>query len=225
MSITVLADVIMPSSIVAAGIRGKNRRSNVRVISNSGQMQINVNWSRTLREYELGVVPLSPQQWAQIEALHEVTEGGAYGLLLQDPKDYQVAAGSGLLWGLKDGANTGVVGKGVLDLNTYNLMKRYTVTGTSRSKDRFITRPHTVTHIFLNGTPLTGSDYTLNTATGVVTFVGLSLVATDTLTWSGTFYVPVHFVDDFIDWDMVLSGDFDARLIAGPNVAFEEVRE
>jgi len=225
MTITVLADVIMPSSIVAAGIRGKNRRNNVRVISNSGQMQINVNWSRTLREYELGVVPLSPQQWAQIEALHEVTEGGAYGLLIQDPKDFQVESTAGLLWGLSGGVNTGVVGKGVLGLNSYNLMKRYVVTGTSRSKDRFITRPHTITNILLNDVPLTGAQYTLDTTTGVVTLVGLSTVATDSLTWSGTFYVPVHFVDDFIDWDLVLSGDFNARLIAGPNVAFEEIRE
>lgn len=225
MTITVLSDVIMPSSIVAAGIRGKNKRSNVRVMSNSGQMQINVNWSRTLREYELGIVPLTPQQWGQIEALHEVTEGGAYGLLLQDPKDYIVEPGAGLLYGLSGGVNVGVVGMGVVDLESYSLIKRYVVTGTSRFKDRFITRPQTVTQILLNDTPLSGAEYTLDTTTGVVTLIGLTLEVTDTLEWSGTFYVPVHFVDDSIDWDLVLSGDFEDRLIAGPNVAFEEIRE
>ena len=86
MSITVYNDVIVPCTVVAAGIRGKNMRSNTRVTTFNGQTQVNVNWNRTLRQYELGVIPMEIAQWAQIEAMHEVTEGGAYGMLLRDPK-------------------------------------------------------------------------------------------------------------------------------------------
>lgn len=32
----------------------------------------------SLRKYDLGFVPMLPAQWAAIEGLHEVTEGGAY---------------------------------------------------------------------------------------------------------------------------------------------------
>jgi hypothetical protein len=45
------------------------------------------------------------------------------------------------------------------------------------------------------------------------------------LTWSGDFYVPVHFANDEIDWEMILGGTYDTRLIAGPSVTLQEVRE
>lgn len=47
----------------------------------------------------------------------------------------------------------------------------------------------------------------------------------ESLRWSGEFYVPVHFVSDDLDFDVVLGGDVDDRLIAGPNVVLMEVRE
>ena len=47
----------------------------------------------------------------------------------------------------------------------------------------------------------------------------------DTLTWSGEFYVPVHFANDDIDWEVVVGGGFSGRIIAGPSVVLQEVRE
>ena len=49
--------------------------------------------------------------------------------------------------------------------------------------------------------------------------------ASEALTWSGNFYVPVHFMNDEIDWDLVRAGQFDQRLLAGPSVVLQEVRE
>lgn len=307
MSLTVFPDVVLSANIIAAGIRGKNLRSNIRVTTTSGEMQINVLWARTLRQYELGVVPLSPEQWAQIEALHEVTEGGAYGFLMQDPKDKLTAAGEGFLQAFSGGLLLGSVGFGY-GVPTYRLAKRYTVTGTSRYKDRLITRPKDTPLVFKNGVALANGSgagqFTINASTGVVTinedasaymasatlgatttidfgtgsFAGLFFTGgrvwlqgvvgtasavlankshevlsvsgntmvintsttgmtltnalgmrypqpTDTLTWRGEFYVPVHFMEDEIDWDLARPGDMEDRLIAGPSVVLQEIRE
>jgi hypothetical protein len=35
----------------------------------------------------------------------------------------------------------------------------------------------------------------------------------------------VHFLDDFIDWDLVVPGAADARFLAGPSVVLQEIRE
>lgn len=307
MAITVLPDIIIPSSVIAAGVRGKNMRNNTRVSTYNGEQQVNVNWTRTIRQYELGVVPMQIAQWQQIEALYEVTDGGAYGMLMRDPKDDQVDASVGKLFPRTNSVNVGAAGVGY-GVPTYNLMKRYGVTGTSRFKDRKITRPLGIPVIYKNSVPLTlgtaDGQFTFNSATGVVTinstgssvgvaaiagastvitfsssaFVALfavgdrlwlqSVVGTsaavlnekshlitnisgsditiavnttgltieagfgsyypqpdDSLTWSGQFYVPVHFLDDAIDWDLALGGDYDNRLVAGPQVVLEEVRE
>ncbi len=192
MSITVLADVIVPNSILA------------------GRQTINVNWSRTLRQYEFGFVPLSIEQWATIEAMFEVCEGGAFGMLLADPKDQTVK--------ITEGVATLISG------TTYQLHKRTTSAGSTRTKDRRITRPIAAGFdIKVSGVSLTGAQYTLNTVTGVVTIPSAPSAAT--LTWSGSFYVPVHFQSDEIDWDMVRSGPYDTRLLAGPTITLSEVRE
>ena len=307
MAITVLPDIIIPNSVIAAGVRGKNIRNNTRVTTYNGEQQVNVNWTRTVRQYELGVVPMLIEQWQQIEALYEVTDGGAYGMLLRDPKDDTVAATEGKLYGTAVGLNWGESGKGY-GLPYYNLMKRYTVTGTTRFRDRKITRPIVVPTVYKNGilvNPGTApGQYAFNFLTGIVAFVplasnaadtatpgavtafafpssgfvaqlsvgkrlylsgvtgtamsvlnnrsheitnitgltvtiaanttGMTILSalgelhpqsTDTLTWQGNFYVPVHFLDDAIDWDLALGGNYENRLVAGPQVVLQEVRE
>lgn len=209
--ITVFADVILPDRIIAAGVRGKQIRSNTRTAASSGAQQINVNWSRTLRQYELGVVPLSVADWQTIEGLFEVTEGGAFGFLMADPKDTRAQ--------LTEGVAT------ALTSTTFQLHKRYTSAGTTRTKDRKITRPAAGGFdIRASGVSLTqGTQYTLNAVTGVVTIPSAPLAAA--ITWAGAFYVPVHFAADEIDWDLIRSGPEDTRLMAGPSVLVMEVAE
>lgn len=206
MPIIVLSDVILSDDVVAAGARGKNMRHNSRVVMNSGDETINVVWSQTLREFELGVVPMSTSAWQEIETLHEITEGGAYGFLMEDPKDSYVA--SGVVVAGPDGS--------------YQLYKRYVHRTSGRYKDRKITRPQAATFQLLNadGTPFTGS-YSLYDATGQIT----ASVDPSTLTWSGRFWVPVHFMEDSIDWDIVRPGTDNRLLVAGPSVVLQEVRE
>jgi len=208
MAITVFDDVILPSSLLAAGVKGKNLRLNARVPTDNGFESINIIWTQTLRQYTLGLVPLPLAQWQAMETLHEITEGGAYGLLLQDPKDSTVI----------DGVMT-PVGPGL-----YQLHKRYLHAASLRFKTRQLAGPESAGFVVTaGGVPLAPSSYTLDAGTGRLSIA--SAPAVSTLAWRGSFYVPVHFMYDVIDWDLVLSGPSEQRLVAGPSVVFQEIRE
>jgi hypothetical protein len=306
MALTVYADILLPNSIVAAGVRGKNRRMNTRVQNQGGFDTVSAIWARTLREFELGVVPMLLSAWAALEGLYEVTDAGVYGFLMEDPKDSAVAVGEGFLQPLAAGVLVGTAGLGY-GVPALKTAKRYFVSGSTRTKDRLLTRPKAspalvrggvavvlgaapgnaavdltsgiatfvadsssavaavtvgaTTQItlaaalaglivndrlyltglagadaaVLNGlshavTAIAGAVYTLSTVTAgkVITPAGSGSMypqARETLTWSGGFYVPVHFAHDDIDWDLVKPGQADQRLIAGPSVLLQEVRE
>lgn len=311
MGIQVLADVILPTSVLAAGVQGKNLRSNTRTMNQGGYATVNINWTRTLREFTLGIAPMAPSDWQAIEAVYEVTDAGAYGFLLSDPKDSTVSAATGLLqpWGGAPAGNIGTNGLGY-GVPVHRLTKRYTSAGSLRTKDRQITRPQATPALLRNGAAVTlgaaPGNAAIDLTTGTVTFVadtsqaiasitvgsttvlnftdgagivaalavagrvylsgitgtagaalnglshaitakgatsltiststaGLAVTAAGTaykypqpaeaLAWSGSFYVPVHFVNDEIDWQMDRAGPYDTRLLSGPQVVVQEVRE
>lgn len=287
----VFADVILPPRVIRAGISGKNRRNNTRTTNQAGFQHVNVNWLRSLREYQLGIVDRDVAAWATIEGLHEITEGGAYGFLLEDPKDHAVTLSQGRI------GDAGV-GQGV---PTAQLVKAYGVVGSSRVSLRRITRLASAT-LRRGNDPYTGATY--DAATGAVTMppdaqraivavtsgadtqvqlasaigalgvggrlylsgvggagatllngrahvitgiagatysletdtTGATLTASGTaakyaqpdelLRWVGEFYVPVHFVNDDIDWSLTRPGPTDeARLVSGDSITVMEVRE
>lgn len=209
MALTVFSDVLLPNSIVSAGVSGKQLRLNSRVHADNGEESINVIWGQTLRQYTLGTVPLRVDQWQALETLHEITEGGAYGVLMEDPKDRTVT----------NGVVTATVTAGA-----YQLYKRYLEPVSGRSKDRKITRPRlTGFAVAVSGVALTADHYTLNVNTGVLTIA--SAPAANLVTWTGFFYVPVHFLDDSIDWTLMIAGAADTRFLCGPSVVLQEVRE
>ena len=304
MTITIYNNLILPETVIQAGIRGKNMRSNTRVMSGSGYAAVNINWARTLRQYELGIKPMEVAQWLEIEALHEATDGGAYGFKMQDPKDRTVTHTNGFLQGYEDGIEVGDVGEGY-GTKDYVIKKRYSTINGVSTYDRRITRPNSPIEIKKAGSVVAGSGYTLSTSTGIVTFnpiasqspssitvgnstilnfpnttfttlftaadriyvdgvvgtaatllnnksfpilsisanqillnvntTGLTVTTTgnarmypqadETLTWSGEFFVPVHFANDDIDWEVMVSGTYDSRIVAGPSVVLQEVRE
>jgi uncharacterized protein (TIGR02217 family) len=303
MSIVVYNDVILPNSVIAAGIRGKQIRRNMRTTAQNGVSQINVMWSQTLRSFEIGFCPMLASQWRDIEGLHEVTDGGAFGFLLEDPKDSTVTGAQGLLQPFAV-VDVGSIGFGY-GVPTYKLRKRVSSIGTSRYTDRKITRPRPYAVLKRDGYTMTPTtEYTVNLEGGTVTLVALAsssiasvgigadtvlnfasgalpgvftggqriylsgisgtaatvlnglsheivsvggtsitittattgLTATggtaakylqesNALTWEGSFYVPVHFANDEIDWELVAAGAADSRYLSGPSLTLMEIRE
>lgn len=209
MPITVLADMILPNSIIAAGVRGKIKRTNSRVQhGETGYMSINAVSSQGLREYELGTVPLAIKDWQTVQSFHEITLGGAFGFLLEDPSDCIVTGGAVVQVPAVGAASA-----------YYQLVRRYVDPKSGRYSDRPITRPQVSSVAFANGgVPATG--FTVDPLTGRVTGGNPT-----TLQWSGRFYVPVHFQADDLDWDLVIAGGYDQRFVAGPSVVLQEIRE
>jgi uncharacterized protein (TIGR02217 family) len=213
MPITVLHDVVMPNSVIAAGVKGKNMRLNSRVPTDNGFESINIGWSQTLRQYELGIVPMTVTQWQAIETLHEITEGGAYGFLMEDPKDNHVSTG-GVFQRVDPPPGADPSG------TFYQMIKRYIDPISGRTKDRRITRPNGLISVYESGVLTAASVSPLD---GIATIAGDPDVSV--VTWTGSFYVPVHFVDDVIDWELVVAGPAGSRFLAGPSVLLQEVRE
>lgn len=211
MPITVLSDLILPNTVISSGIRGKIIRKNDRVQTDNGFESINIVWSQGIRQYEFGTVPMTIDQWQVIESFHEITAGGAYGFLMFDPKD-QV----GTI------ANTGVK-QVVTATETYlQIQRRYVDKASGRYRDRPITRPIAADFVlYQGGSPIGSGDAVVDSLTGRLKVSGDPA----TMSWSGRFYTPVHFLDDAIDWDLVSPGGYDQRFLAGPSVVLQEVKE
>ena len=307
--IVVLEDVIVPECVLSAGASGKQTRKNDRTANQGGYATVNVVNDRTLREYLLGVVPMELELWAEIEGLYEVTDAGAYGMLLKDPKDSSVTVVNGALQGYMAGVEFGTPGFGN-GTPLYGLRQLKKAASSTRTKSVVRTRPNGTPSLFRGGSPVTigvaGGNAALSAAPVYVTFVadasqnvtavtvgattqvtlaaplaglvvggrlwlqdltgadagllnslsheitaitGGSLnvytLATNTagktitvagtgkkypqpdeaLTWSGSFYVPVQFAEDDMEWDLVKPGDDEDRLVAGPSIRLIEIRE
>jgi uncharacterized protein (TIGR02217 family) len=311
MSLTILTDVRLDNCSIAYNVRGKVKRSNTRAVDGGGYPKVNINWSRSTREYEFGIVPMSIQAWREIESLFEATDGGAYGFLLQDPKDSIVSDTDGLLmpWSGSAAITGSTIGLGY-GVPTYRMFRRYV--NASRTTDRLITRPMTGLVLRRAASVVTQGaspgNASVNLDTGTVTFVadtfqaltsttaGASTVLTfanntgmlaataindrvyitgvsgargallndrshlvtardmvaftltisttttgttggvggtalrypqpsQSLTWTGGFWTPVHFANDELDWEIMRSGSADSRIVAGPLVVLNEVRE
>lgn len=306
---TILDDVIFPDSIIAVAARGKKSFATQISTSSAGYENRNATRSLPKRQYEVGLVARTAAQWAQIDALHDVVFGAAYGFLLKDPTNNAATATTGLMRPLPASLSgtLGTMGLGY-GVPNYRLVKRNTFL--SRTSDRDVRKPISSTvGLLRNGSPvtigvsagnaaidavngnvtfvadssstvtvvtvgattqvtltaallglaiggrlylagLTGADaallnglshavtnitggglnvYTLstNTAGKTITAAGSGYKypqPTDNLAWSGSFYVPVRFETDDLDWSM-LSGNpsTDSRLIEGPSIMLIEV--
>jgi uncharacterized protein (TIGR02217 family) len=308
MPITIYNDVILPETVQDGHLRGKNQRMNQRVANQAGYMTVNAVWVESLRRFEVGVVPMALDVWKTIEGLYEVTCGGVYGFLMSDPKDHTVDAGEGLLRPYSGALGyIGTIGEGY-GTPTYRLIKRYSVAGSTRTRDRRIVRPN-LAAVTRGGAAVTAGasagNIAIDSDTGLITFVpdttqlvnsittgastvvnfanGLGIVAalgvgdrvylagitgsaaaalngkshaitakgatsltvstntsglsgaagtaykypqeSEALVWTGTFYVPVHFESDDIDWEILASGSAGERVVAGPQVVLVEIRE
>jgi hypothetical protein len=307
MTIVVYEDVIVPNSVILAGVSGRQMRENTRTRNQGGYATVNAVRDVTLREYQLGIAPMKVDAWQAIEGLYEITDAGAFGMLLEDPKDSSVTAAQGALQGYMTGVESGVLGFGNGTPN-YGIRKVYTAAGSSRKSARAVTRLKGTASLLRGGSPVTigvsAGNAAISAGPSYVTFVadttrsltGMALGATTTvtlstaipglvlggklwlqgmagadaallnnlshtitniasnvytlsvntagktitsgaaaahkypqpdeaLTWSGSYYIPVQFRDDNLEWELVTGGGRDARMVTGPSVYLDEVRE
>ena len=167
----ILSDVVLPNSVLYEGVSGKAMRNNQRVSNDAGFMTVTSQSLVTLRQYELGFNPMQMAQWKAIYALFEVTDGGAYGFLMEDPSDSLVSAAPLQPF---NSVNVGAAGVGY-GVPVYQLVNRYTSVGSTRYRDRKIRRPMANAVLFRGASQVTlgaaAGNAALDFTTGLVTFV------------------------------------------------------
>lgn len=306
MTIIVYEDVIVPECVFTPGAGGSRTRQNSRTANQGGFVSANVIRDVTLKTYVFSTIAMTIENFKRIIDLYEVTDAGAYGMLLLDPTDSVITDNDGVMQGYMSSVENGVIGYGNGG-PLYGFRVLYAVASRGRtwpatrpinpvvtrngspvtvgvaagniaintSGPRYVTfvpdATRTVTGVTVGATTqvtlntaiglaigeklwlqgLTGADaallnnqahsitnitggglnvYTLstNTAGKTITAAGQGHSypqADEPLYWTGSYYTPVQFASDNLDWDMARGGDYEDRLIAGPSVSLLEVRE
>lgn len=172
---TILDDVIFPDDIIAVAARGKKSFATQINTSSAGFENRNATRSLPKRQYEVGLVARTAAQWAQIDALHDVVLGAAYGFLLKDPTNNSATAATGLMRPLP-AALTGTLGTTGLGFGVpnYRLVKRSTYQ--ARTSDRDVRKPIASTlGLLRNGSPVTigagAGNAAIDAVNGNITFV------------------------------------------------------
>jgi uncharacterized protein (TIGR02217 family) len=179
-----------PSAIARGSTGGPERRTDV-VTTASGREQRNSRWADSRRSYNVGIGIKSLNDIHAVIAFFEERRGRLHAFRFRDHTDYKscAPAATPAMTDQQIGTGTGAVA-------SFQLLKRY---GTGlRAYDRTITAPVSGTVVIaVNGVAQSG--FTLNTATGMVTFNAGNIPAAGTSVTAGfLFDVPVRFDTDQI---------------------------
>ena len=197
-------DAILPLT-VKYGAASAPRTSTQITHTSTGYRKVNQRWSQKLRRLKLQY-QLDQDDFYAVQKFWEALEGPTHSGLARDWNDWNSTAGlmedgddaliTMLDQPMKNTATGLFVGDG--STRTFQLVKRY-LSG-SASHVRTIQKPQSGTVIVaLDGVlqHTTGSpiDYSMDTATGIVTFTGPPAVGLAP-TAGFAFYLPVAFTDD-----------------------------
>lgn len=202
-------DAIFPLGISFGSSMGPSTAVDI-VFTGGGYRFANSRWSQKLRKFSIELNAKSLADAYAVKEFFEAMDGPLHSFLIRDWSDWHTAADDDM--GSSGGAVTAfdvplkntVTGLYVADgtTRTYQLEKRYTVGG--KTHTRTITKPDASSvRVAVDGVEkLQGSptDFTVNAATGVVTFqVAPGATGSPTavaVTGGFKFYVPAAFQDN-----------------------------
>ena len=203
-------EVRFPDNISRGARGGPERRTQI-VEMASGDEERNGSWADSRRRYDASYGIRKADDLAAVTAFFEARRGRLYGFRWKDWADYKSGLPSAIITAVDQ-----PIGTGTGAATTFQLVKRY-ISG-AQSWTRTITKPVAGTvAVALNGvTQITG--WTLNTATGVVTFTSAPAPGV-AITAGFEFDVPVRFDTDTLDVTL----DFE-RLGSITSIPLIEVR-
>ncbi len=203
-------EVRFPDNISRSARGGPERRTQI-VEMASGDEERNGSWADSRRRYDASYGIRKADDLAAVTAFFEARRGRLYGFRWKDWADYKSSPPSAIT-----AATDQPIGTGNGTQTTFQLVKLYT--SGAQSWTRTITKPVAGTvAVALNGVPqITG--WTVNTATGVVTFASAPAPGI-AITTGFEFDVPVRFDTDTLDVTL----DFE-RLGSITSIPMIEVR-
>lgn len=183
-------EVRFPDNISRGARGGPERRTQVVELA-SGDEERNASWANSRRRYDVAYGIRRADDLAVVVAFFEARNGRLHGFRYKDWADYKSALPSQAIT-----ATDQQIGTGTGSLQTFQLSKRYT--SGAQTWVRTIAKPVAGTVRVALGMVEQMSGWTLDTATGVITFT--TAPAGGVIVRAGfEFDVPVRFDSDTLD--------------------------
>lgn len=199
-----------PLDVSLNGRGGPERRTEI-VTLGSNRESRNARWAHSRRRYEAGYGVKTLAQLAEVIAFFEERRGRLYGFRWRDRADFASCAPGATI-----GPGDQQIGSGDGVQRVFQLTKTYG--GVFAPYIRSISKPVAGSvRIAVNGVERTGSQFSVDGTTGLVTF-GAAPPSGATVTAGFHFDVPVRFDTDYLEIDMQA---FEAGVI--PKIPILEV--
>src|SRR5699024_4416741 len=151
----------------------------------SGHEKRNANWAVCRHRYTVPYANITDEAYLAIKTVFLLTRGKAHTFLHKDWADHRADNES---IGTGDGVTT-----------EFQLSKLSTVSGTSATYERIITKPADDVSVSVDGVP--DSSAVVSATSGIVTFSSAP-PSGKTITWTGDFYVHVRFDIDYLPFSL-----------------------
>ncbi|WP_342358526.1 DUF2460 domain-containing protein [Terrarubrum flagellatum] len=205
-------EIRFPLDIALGSQGGPERRTEI-VTLGSGREERNTRWAHSRRRYDAGYGVKTLDALHDVIAFFEERRGRLYGFRWRDRADWKSCAPSQSVSPLDQ-----AIGMGDGAIASFQLVKRY---GAAHAPyDRPIRKPAAGSvRVAVNGVERASSDFSVDTTTGVVTFISGAIPASGAAITAGfTFDTPVRFEDDQLTIDF---SAFDAGVI--PKIPLIEI--
>ncbi|AMM85014.1 DUF2460 domain-containing protein [Martelella sp. AD-3] len=175
---------------------GPVRRTDIVNLSN-GRENRNQRWRNSRRSYDAGSALRSVADLYELTAFFEARGGELYGFRFRDPVDFKSCGPLA-----EPGPTDQRIASGDGSTATFQLVKTYG--DPAASFVRTIEKPVAGSvRVSVDGVEIPGSDFSVDTTTGIVTFAAAAIPAAGTEIFAGfSFDVPVRFAIDRIDINM-----------------------
>jgi uncharacterized protein (TIGR02217 family) len=194
---TAFHEILFPLDIALKSAGGPQRRTDV-VVLGSGAEERNARWAHSRRRYDAGYGVKTYDSLSQVIAFFEERRGRLYGFRWRDRLDNSSAAPDAAV-----SASDQAIGTGNGATATFELSKTY---GSVYSPyQRSIAKPVTGSvRVAVGGTEVAvGTAFTVDSTTGVVTFLSRHIPASGAAVTAGfLFDVPVRFDTDYLEVDL-----------------------
>jgi uncharacterized protein (TIGR02217 family) len=205
-------EVRFPLRVALGASGGPVRRTDIVNLSN-GREQRNQRWRDSRRNYDAGSGVRSLADLYAVLEFFEARRGQLYGFRFRDPVDWASCPPGGEV-----SAGDQIIGGGDGETVSFQLVKTYQDAGGGWT--RRIAKPVEGTvRVSIDGEVVSGSEYSIDETTGMVTFAAGHVPAIGALVRAGyEFDVPVRFDIDRIDVNLA---HFDAGRI--PTIPLTEI--
>ena len=205
-------EILFPLDIALRSAGGPQRRTDI-VALGSGREERNSRWAHSRRRYDAGYGIKTMDALSEVVAFFEERRGMLYGFRWRDRLDHSSGAGT-------VGPNDQLLGGGDGETAAFQLVKTY---GSIHAPyQRPIVKPVIGSvRVAIDGVEkVEDADFTVDAATGVVTFIAGNIPEiSDAVTAGFLFDVPVRFDTDYLEVDL---SAFAAGAI--PKIPLVEIR-